>query len=167
MAPRSATHHLHLPSPTSWFIFNRLPFMPFCHIPDIICLSNVHCFLTAKGREHKIREASYLPFPGGVQSKNKVGFDFPPSSCNSWRRGRTILGMEGITLVWQVEAPKYPRKKFRCLARGAQSPRCWSPGVGIRAAPGKTPKTSGSSGVQHRRLDWKRKSRFPRKRAKS
>lgn len=50
-----------------------------------------------------------------------------------------ISGVDGITPVWQVEAPKYPRNKFCCLARGAQSPRCRSPGVLIGAAPGKTP----------------------------
>lgn len=48
-----------------------------------------------------------------------------------------FLGIEGITPVWQVEAPKYPRNKFCCLARGAQSPRCWSPGWGSGLAQGR------------------------------
>lgn len=31
-----------------------------------------------------------------------------------------ILRVAGITPVWQVEAPEYPRNKFCCLARGAR-----------------------------------------------
>lgn len=48
--------------------------------------------------------------------------------------------VQEITRIWQVEAPKYPRNKFCRLGRGrgwgvSQSPRYWSPEVGIRDAP--------------------------------
>lgn len=74
-----------------------------------------------------------------------------------------ILGAERITPVWQVEAPKYPRNKFCCLARGAQSARCWSAGVGIGGAPGKTLKTPGSSGVQHKSARLEKEAKIPEK----
>lgn len=78
-----------------------------------------------------------------------------------------ILGVEGITPVWQVEAPRYPRNKFYCLASGgAQNPRCWSPGVGIGAAPRRTPRLLVPREFSTEGLDGERKSRFPRKRNK-
>lgn len=63
-----------------------------------------------------------------------------------------------------MEAPGHPRNKFCRLAGGARSSPL-DPGAGVGLPPG-TPQNSGSSGVQHRRASWERKSRLPRKRSK-
>lgn len=65
-----------------------------------------------------------------------------------------------------VGSPKYPRNKFCCLASGAHRPRCWSPAVGIRAAPGKTPRLLAPLEFSTEGLNRERKSGFPRKRSK-
>lgn len=70
--------------------------MPFCHILDIIYPSNVHCFLTAKEESRgKVREVSYLPFPGGVQNKNKENprlACFSPLKLQQLEEGKKDLG---------------------------------------------------------------------------
>lgn len=77
-----------------------------------------------------------------------------------------ILRVEGITPVWQVEAPKYPRNKFCCLARGAES-SLLEPRGGNRGRPREDPpRLLVPLEFSTEAPDWKRKSRFPRKRNK-
>lgn len=118
-------------------------------------------------RERKIREASYLPFPGRVQNKNKdyprLVFISPPQAATAGGGEERACEQKESRLAWQVEAPKHPRNKFCCLARGAQSARCWSPGAGIGGAPGKTLKTPVSAGVQHRTARLGKEVKVPQK----
>lgn len=80
------------------------------------------------------------------------------------------MGVEGITPVWQVEAPKYPRNKFCCLARGGTESSLQEPRCAVLGCPGEDPpphpKTAGSPGVLHRWACLGKEVTVPRKKNK-
>lgn len=148
--------------------------MPFCHILDIIYPSNVHCFLIAKEeRRGKVREVSYLPFPGGVQNKNKenprLAF-FPPQAATAGGGEEGSWGWKESLRCGRWELPNIHGTSSTAWPGaggwGSQSPSCWSRGVRIRAAPGKTPRLLLPLEFSTEGLDGEKKSRFPRKKKK-
>nr|XP_034788216.1 uncharacterized protein LOC117974883 [Pan paniscus] len=154
--------------------------MPFCHIPDIIYPSNVHCFLTAKIRgwrkdtKKKKKKVSYLPFPGGAKNKNKenppAGLFFP-LKLQQLEEGKNDLGggrgvVKGITRVWQVEAPNIHGTSSVAWPGGCTESSRLEPGGGGWGCPREDPKTPGSSGVQHRRDCLGKEVKVPPKRNK-
>lgn len=147
--------------------------MPFCHILDIIYPSNVHSFLIAKEeRRGKVREVSYLPFPGGVQNKNKENPRFAffhPQAATAGGGEEGSWGWKESLRCGRWELPNIHGTSSTAWSRAggggvrAQSPSCWSRGVRIRAAPGKTPRLLLPLEFSTEGLDREKKSRFPRK----
>lgn len=156
VAPWSAAPRPHLPSPTSWFIFNRLPFMPFCHVPDVIYPSmSTVSQRPAEERGRKVGEAPYLPFPGKVQGANAeslpVGCSSPPDAATAGggeegRGGRRnharVAGGGSRTATEEVVLPG--QGGHRVPAAGARGCRWAVPGrtLGAPGSPGGQPRSA-------------------------